>query len=1286
MSEYNLPQIPKPQEAKVFERANRVLWHHELSDPNMQLFGRNGQKQFGVDATGLRDDDPNKIVGIQCKLKGHGEEFSADELEVEVAKAVTFKPLLSEYLVCTTAPDDTKVQKRALELSQEHSSGRKIPLKIRVLGWQSMEQLIAKHIEAQNAFDPSHTGQGERIETQLVELQQTQNRTLAEVISLRENGGMTNSLDEAVKTELDRQITEYATLSSTKPNEAEALLTALQKAHPDATGRIKFRIAANIANCAFVRGQTDMAAQGFIDAFELDPSNSKAVANKALGLLIQENWEELREFSQTNLRADPQNAALAGYFLQGMHAHSDISQPLKLIPSEVAEAPEVLMGLTRYYSLVNQRDNWYQAASYAYSKYPDVDGIAELHADALLEKVVSSNVRQVGQRLSAAQRADVTLAEALLSERWLTLKGLDASARPQALSVPANLMLAKRLLNDSEGAAAVGREAISVWPNEQILEEKLAAALLEIEAIDDAIDLLERQPSTTENVMMKYHVFLAKHKWSDLSILIEQQLDLFPEYEQSLAKAAKAVADAHLREEDRAAVLTSAAAELNDDPRALVLLSQAARALGATDAAKEYFDQAKSVVADRSNSFATRYALAHEARAFGDWRVIVDMLFDQLPNDTDTPELRLLATALVQDYPVRERALHFFASLPDGISNQAFYLKARGIMHLNRGDFSAAIPALTSAYEQNETLSELIPLLVAYHRSGQSGLLKDALDDLGIDSVPGSPVDRIQLAHILNDAGLAERAIAVGYAALCEAPNHAEVSQKFIGLVLERPDDNKTHNELFVEQGHWVVFESTDGDKLEGIVGSSVDYPWGVALAVDHPVIAGFLGKSVGAQITLEKGFDVSATWKITEVLPGWFRAGRDLLDRFNVRFPGVGGIVKMTTGDEENQLKHVFQQIKKKGEADQTRLDTYLKTPVPLSFIAGSHEAGAIGFADFVASRDADVRVADGNLENLQRSIAEISAHQQEGAVIDAFTAWRIAQLDLFPLFQKALGQLTLPSTELGQLQSLLALQDRNRTGVSMSTSFIDGEFYKQEWTQEEREEAADMIQSRISKITDACRIEPYTVPDELPDFMEELVAMESPDLLAPAILAEETRLFLTDDFGLRLLASNVLNTRSIWMQSVLLYALDSGHLSIDEYVEKLKHLAALRHGVLILDLPVLIKAFRSDGTTNLREFSALCRYLGHANADRNSHIRLACLFLNQVWATSVSRDGRLEIATGVVLAAMLNDDRNGQWTEWAARFLLALQPGPREHLISWCQAKSKPLAEAIDLIRRSR
>ena len=351
------------------------------------------------------------------------------------------------------------------------------------------------------------------------------------------------------------------------------------------------------------------------------------------------------------MRTDPHNAALAGYFLQGMHAHKDISQPLRLIPSEVADAPEVLIGLTRYYSLINKRDDWYQAASHAYDKYPDVDGIAELHADALLEKVVSSNVGQVGQRLSAAQRADATLAEAVLSKRWSALKSLDASARPRALSVPANLMLAKRLLNDSEGASAVGREAITVWPNEQILKEKLAAALLEIEAIDEASELLKSQPSTRENVMMKYHVFLAKHEWSDLSILIEQYLDLFPEYEQPLAIAAKAVAEAHLeKEEDRVAIL-SAAGELNDDPRALLLLSQGARALGALEAAKEYFDHAKSIVADRSSSSATRYALAHEARAFGDWRVIVDMLFDQLPNDTDTPELRLLATALVQDYP-----------------------------------------------------------------------------------------------------------------------------------------------------------------------------------------------------------------------------------------------------------------------------------------------------------------------------------------------------------------------------------------------------------------------------------------------------------------------------------------------------------------------------------------------------------------------------------------------------------------------------------------------------------
>ena len=60
MSEYTAAQIPKPSDEQTFERCNEILWRCILRDDTVQLHGRRGQEQHGVDLTGLRDDQPER--------------------------------------------------------------------------------------------------------------------------------------------------------------------------------------------------------------------------------------------------------------------------------------------------------------------------------------------------------------------------------------------------------------------------------------------------------------------------------------------------------------------------------------------------------------------------------------------------------------------------------------------------------------------------------------------------------------------------------------------------------------------------------------------------------------------------------------------------------------------------------------------------------------------------------------------------------------------------------------------------------------------------------------------------------------------------------------------------------------------------------------------------------------------------------------------------------------------------------------------------------------------------
>ena len=146
--------------------------------------------------------------------------------------------------------------------------------------------------------------------------------------------------DTQAHTALERQVNDYADLVYTDPTTGLTLLQKLRDVlEGDATDVIRFRVASNIAACQFELGEKEVAAKGFIAAYGLDPGNPKAVENKALGLLLQDDWPSLKVFAETELLEFPDNATLAAYYIQGSAVDMAITDPLAHVPEVVRGTP-----------------------------------------------------------------------------------------------------------------------------------------------------------------------------------------------------------------------------------------------------------------------------------------------------------------------------------------------------------------------------------------------------------------------------------------------------------------------------------------------------------------------------------------------------------------------------------------------------------------------------------------------------------------------------------------------------------------------------------------------------------------------------------------------------------------------------------------------------------------------------------------------------------------------------------------------------------------------------------
>jgi hypothetical protein len=114
-------KLPPPDGWEVFEDLCWGLWKSIWKCDSAKKHGRVGQPQNGVDIYG-RPNNGKKWAGVQCKGKDEnlGSKLKELEIENEAKKAKSFSPTLSEYIIATTSPRDTKLQKKSREMTEAH--------------------------------------------------------------------------------------------------------------------------------------------------------------------------------------------------------------------------------------------------------------------------------------------------------------------------------------------------------------------------------------------------------------------------------------------------------------------------------------------------------------------------------------------------------------------------------------------------------------------------------------------------------------------------------------------------------------------------------------------------------------------------------------------------------------------------------------------------------------------------------------------------------------------------------------------------------------------------------------------------------------------------------------------------------------------------------------------------------------------------------------------------------------------------------------------------------------
>jgi hypothetical protein len=154
--EFRDKQIAAPKSWNIFEDLCHALFRAEWADVYAQKNGRTGQPQHGVDVYGTPRTNPGKLHGVQCKGKDqtYGHKATEREFRAELEKAESFTPQLDHWAFVTTAPNDGELQRLARVITAERLAQGKFA--VTVLGWESVQSLLADHPKVIQAFYPEH--------------------------------------------------------------------------------------------------------------------------------------------------------------------------------------------------------------------------------------------------------------------------------------------------------------------------------------------------------------------------------------------------------------------------------------------------------------------------------------------------------------------------------------------------------------------------------------------------------------------------------------------------------------------------------------------------------------------------------------------------------------------------------------------------------------------------------------------------------------------------------------------------------------------------------------------------------------------------------------------------------------------------------------------------------------------------------------------------------------------------------------------------------------------------
>lgn len=1002
---------------------------------------------------------------------------------------------------------------------------------------------------------------------------------------------------------------------------------------------VKYRLLANLGSANLGLDKYQEAAQNFLEAFQYNKDDEKALYIAALGHALLKQLKEAEKFIYKVLEKNSGNESAYALLIQ-LFPDEELEVVINKVPETYRNSGRVAAALGHIARLqldFTQAKKWLLTAI-----DNDKENLIEIRVDLatlLLEDVNTNALLIYAQQLDDADKNKINQAIQLLTEAWKQIENTDF--RNLRAGWIFNRGLAKKILGLGDEAISDVNISLQIEPQNPVFIKEKAMLLHYYKSNDSgAIKLLEGIQASKvvpEVPLLLVNILALKKEYSRAKEVINNFIEQKPELP-LLEWAYQILVKLYIDAKDTNNIIEVYNLIQEKEPKTiydLMNLALLADFLDDRNEALKFLREAKGQIDEITPiqwlleignvfSFMEQYA---EAASI--YEKVVD-------TNLNTPLNHTLIELYYHSGQFR-KALRICQSLHQKYGASKFICQIQSVILEEIGNLAEAKRVCNEYLQLSpDDLQMQIRLALINYRIGSFQEIDDFLR-LPIDITSLSLELGLKIVFLYGVRGFKEEYLETLYQLRKKFFDQGKAHFNYFVAFIEGETDNNSlleHTEVRVDSAvcledkygtsSWFILVDNDNPdvRLEEI-------------SLKEPLAQKLLGKVIEDEVTLKEDYITKDTRKIINIKSKYvyaFQASIDLLER---RFPETSGIwtIPVDINECKDGLPKNIQIVLDKNSDNFLETERFYKEhAIPIGTLAKLLNRDLISvWGRLISKKDLGVRCCRGDAE--ERNYASLlleNADKPVRLIIDLVSIITLHALDAADVIVKAFDKLGVAQSTIDIFQQ--ALEDNKRNESKGFGNFVKegNKYFIQETTPELVKSFVNYLEKIIAWITTNCEILPCNAALDIDrdkrQELEKLIGVSFADTIL--IASEPGNLLYSDDWALRQVAKAKFNIDGVWTQLILMHCLKDNIIQQTDYNEMVIKLVLCNYDYTSIDALVLIEAAKQSEWLVKKPFINLLNLLGsnssssriilNEQVDRislNSVVNVTVNFLYELW-----------------------------------------------------------------------